>query len=93
VTDGNGGLNSDGYMFYVKVDWNAGPGAGFSNSWPGRIGDDSSLVGTTTNNTVNNWQAWAPVFCTEPPHPGSGADPRVARRLPITLNGHLAVPA
>ena len=58
-------------MFYVKVDWNAGPGAGFSNSWPGRIGDDSSFVGTTTNNigTVNNWQAWAPVFCTEPPHP------------------------
>jgi hypothetical protein len=67
--DGPGGLSGDGRTFSMKVNWTDGPGAGMSNTYTGRIGDDKRILGTTTNNlgAQNSWQAQYTAFCDEPP--------------------------
>jgi hypothetical protein len=69
--DGPAGLGPDGRTFSMKVNWTEGPGAGLSNTYNGRIKNNKTMLGTTTNNlgTVNGWEALYTAFCDEPPQP------------------------
>ncbi|RDH78708.1 hypothetical protein DVS77_08710 [Mycolicibacterium moriokaense] len=70
LPQGPAGLTSpDKRTFTMTVNWTKGPGAGLSNTYTGRIGDDKRLLGTTTNSlgSTNGWQAQYSAFCDDPP--------------------------
>ena len=73
VTDGTaqGFLNGDGHTFKFTMNWNKGPGAGFSNTYYGQINDDGSITGYTENNlfTRNNFSGEQRADCAGPPAP------------------------
>jgi hypothetical protein len=87
-----GGIN--GRKIDFTVSWDEGPGAGFTNTYSGQVGNDGFASGTTRNNqnTSNGWRSSEKFTCADAPAPAPAqpAPPAQEQRPPVTQGARTA---